>query len=149
MTLLGDCLVIATVAAPLHLLVLLVSAADHQAAQPAPVSQSAPSGTGRVAVTLTLDSLRVPAMNVELRNVDTNVVVARSTSDAVGRVMFPDIPTGRYSAHATRDGFVDADSSPFVVRPGVTEQILLEVQLTFVRESVDVVAPSNSPTQSV
>jgi hypothetical protein len=143
--------VIATVASPLQVLVLLVfSRIDAQVLPPpAPVSQSAPSGAGRVSVTLALDSLRIPAVNVELRNVDTNVVVARSTSDAVGQVMFPDVPAGRYSTHATRDGFGDVDSPPFVVRPGGTEQILVEMHLTFVRESVNVVAPANSPTQSI
>ena len=142
---------IATIVSPFHLFVLLVlSVTDSQVTpQPAPVSQSAPSGTGQVAVTLALDSLRIPAVNVELRNVDTNVVVARSTSDAVGQVTFPDIPAGRYLAHATRDGFVSVDSSPFQVRPGATAQILVEMQLTFIRESVNVVAPANSPTQSI
>ena len=80
---------------------------------------------------------------------DTNVVVARSTSDGVGQVTFPDVPAGRYAVHAKRDGFADVTSPPFTVHPGGTEQVLVEMHLVFVRESVSVVAPANSPTQSI
>jgi hypothetical protein len=48
-----------------------------------------------------------------------------------------------------REGFADAESAPFSVRGGATEQVLVEMRLTFVRESVDVVVPANSPTESL
>jgi hypothetical protein len=51
--------------------------------------------------------------------------------------------------HAVRDGFADAQSAPFMVQSGETEQVLVEMRLTFVRESVDVVVPANSPTESL
>lgn len=51
--------------------------------------------------------------------------------------------------HATRDGFADTASAPFNVSAGETEQVLVEMRLTFVRESVDVVVPANSPTESL
>ena len=35
------------------------------------------------------------------------------------------------------------------MRAGATEQVLLEMRLTFVRESIDVVVPANSPTESL
>ena len=98
---------------------------------------------------MSLESLRIPAVVVELVNVDTNVVVARSTSDGVGQVTFPDVPAGRYVVRAKRDGFADVTSPPFTVHPGGTEQVLVEMHLVFIRESVSVVAPANSPTQSV
>ena len=104
---------------------------------------------GQVTVTLTLESLRIPAAVVELRNLESDAVIARTTSDAVGQVTFPDVPEGRYAVHATRDGFADVVSPPFPVRSGATAQVLLEMRLTFVRESVNVVAPANSPTQSI
>jgi TonB dependent receptor-like, beta-barrel len=50
---------------------------------------------------------------------------------------------------ATREGFADAASAPFAVTPGENEQVLVEMRLTFVRESVDVVVPANSPTESL
>ena len=88
-------------------------------------------------------------VTVELRNADTNAVIARTISDGLGLVTFPDVPVGRYVVHATRDGFADVDSSPFTARAGATEQVLVEMRLTFVRESVNVVAPANSPTESI
>jgi hypothetical protein len=112
-------------------------------------SQSPTSGTGRIVVTIALEGLRIPAVDVELRSVDGNIVVGKTTSDAVGQVTFPDVRPGRYLVHATRDGFADTDSTPFAVSAGEVEQVLIEMRLTFVRESVDVVVPANSPTESL
>ena len=111
--------------------------------------QPAQSGPARVIVTISVEGLRIPAVEVELRNVDANIVVGKTTSDAVGQVTFPDISPGRYMVHAVRDGFANTDSAPFSVSPGETEQVLVEMRLTFVRESVDVVVPANSPTESL
>ncbi len=107
------------------------------------------AGSGRVIVTITLESLRVSAVNVEILNVDGNIVLGRTTTDAVGQAVFPDVPAGRYVVRAIREGFADAESSPFEVRGGATEQVLVEMRLTFVRESVEVVVPANSPTESL
>lgn len=103
---------------------------------------------GAVGVTLTLDSLRVPGVTVELRNVETNVVIARTASDGVGQVSFPDVPSGHYVVHASRDGFDEVDSAPFTTRAGATSHVLIEMRLSLIRESVSVVAATNSPTQS-
>jgi hypothetical protein len=104
---------------------------------------------GTVIVTITVESLRIPGVNVELMNVDDNVVIAQTTSDAIGQVTFPDVPAGRYLVRAVRDGFADSESAPFVVTLGGTSHVLVEMRLTFVRESVDVIAPANSPTESL
>jgi hypothetical protein len=111
--------------------------------------QSPTSGNGRVIVTIAVEGLRIPAVAVELRSLDSNIVVGKTTSDAVGQVTFPDVRPGRYVVHATRDGFADTDSAPFNVSAGENEQVLVEMRLTFVRESVDVVVPANSPTESL
>jgi len=111
--------------------------------------QPAQSGPARVIVTIAIEGLRIPAVEVELRNVDGNIVVGKTTSDGVGQVTFPDVSPGRYVVHTVREGFADTDSAPFSVSPGETEQVLIEMRLTFVRESVDVVAPTNSPTESL
>jgi hypothetical protein len=63
--------------------------------------------------------------------------------------LFSDVPAGRYVVLATREGFADTESSPFDVRNGATEQVLIEMRLTFVRESVEVILPANSPTESL
>lgn len=111
--------------------------------------QPSPRTAGVVVVTLTLDSLRVPAVVVTLRPVDGAAAIARATSDGVGQVTIADVPDGRYVVHAARDGFVEVDSAPFDVRAGATSPVLIEMRLTFVRESVHVVAPANSPTGSI
>ena len=111
--------------------------------------QAVPSGAGRVVVIVAVEGVRIPGVNVELRNVDTNTVIARTSSDGIGQVAFPDIPAARYVIRAIRDGFADTESAPFNVQSGETEQVLVEMRLTFVRESVEVVAPANSPTESL
>lgn len=111
--------------------------------------QTSPVGPARVVVTIVVEGLRIPGVDVELRNLESNVIVGRTTSDAVGQVTFPDISPGKYVVHAARDGFADTDSAPFGVSAGETEQVLIEMRLTFVRESVDVVVPANSPTESL
>ena len=132
------------IVAAILFLVLAAATARAQSTQANPQPD-----TGRVVVTITLESLRIPAVNVELRHVDDNVVLGRTSSDGIGQVTFPDIPPGRYVAHAVREGFADAESTPFTVQAGETAQVSLEMQLTFVRESVEVIVPSNSPTESL
>lgn len=111
--------------------------------------QAARTGPARVVVTIVVEGLRIPAVDVELKKVDGNVVIGKTTSDVVGQVTFPDVSAGRYIVRAVRDGFATTESSPFNVDPGETEQVLVEMRLTFVRESVDVVVPANSPTESL
>jgi hypothetical protein len=110
---------------------------------------TSPTSEGRVVVTLVVEGVRVPSVTVLLRSVDGNIVVGQTTSDSIGQVTFPDVPSGRYVVRAVRDGFANSESSPFDVRAGQTEQVLVEMRLTFVRESVEVVAPGNSPTESL
>ena len=47
------------------------------------------TGSGRVVVTISTEGLRIPAVNVGLRNLDGNVVLAQTLSDVVGQVTFP------------------------------------------------------------
>lgn len=122
---------------------------DLPATAPAGRAQAQAAGPGRVIVTIVVEGLRIPAVSVALRSVDGNITVAETTSDAVGQVTFPDVPPGRYLVRTTREGFANTDSAPFTVDPGGTEQVLVEMRLTFVRESVDVVVPANSPTESL
>lgn len=112
-------------------------------------STVAAQSPGRVVVTIVVEGLRIPAVTVALRNADGNTAVGQTTSDAVGQVTFPDVPAGRYVVRGVREGFADAESAPFTVEAGETKQVLLEMRLTFVRESVEVVAPANSPTESL
>ena len=126
-----------------------VSSAPQTSTPQTPNPQATPSGPGRVVVTISLEGVRIPAVNVVLSDVNGNVAVARTTSDSIGQVMFPDVPPGLYVVKVQRDGFADTESAPFTVGSGKTEQVLIEMRLTFVRESVEVVAPANSPTESL
>ena len=99
--------------------------------------------------TLSVEGIRIPAVNVVLTDVEGNIAIARTTSDSIGQVTFPDVPPGRYVVKAQRDGFADSESAPFTVDKGETEQVLIEMRLTFVRESIEVVVPANSPTESL
>jgi hypothetical protein len=114
-----------------------------------PTTQPAAAGNGRVVVTILVEGLRIPAVNVELLDADRNVAIARTMSDAIGQVTFPDVPAGRYVVKAAREGFANSESAPFAVQAGEIRQVLVEMRLTFVRESVEVVVPANSPTESL
>ena len=100
-------------------------------------------------VTIAVEGVRVPGVTAELYSLDNNVVVAQTKSDGIGQVTFPDVPAGLYTVRAVRDGFADGESLPFGVRGGAVENVLMEMRLTFVRESVEVIAPTNSPTESL
>src|SRR5262249_46731949 len=113
------------------------------------VAQPPPNGAGKVLVVVSVENLRIPAVKLELRSVDRNVVVAQTTTDSAGQAAFPDIPAGGYVVAASREGFANVISAPFTVKSGVSEEVLLEMRLTFVRESVEVVQASNSPTESL
>ena len=118
--------------------------------RPGPAVQARPASPARVVVTISLEGVRIPAVNVTLTDADGNIAIVRTISDAIGQVVFPDVSPGHYVVKAQRDGFADAQSAPFTIDSGEeTEQVLMEMRLTFVRESVDVVVPANSPTESL
>src|SRR5688572_24258236 len=123
-------------------LVLCLSASAH-------AQTPAPQGPGQVAVVISLEGLRIPDVQVELRDLTANVIVARTRAGAIGQVTFPDVPAGRYLVIATREGFADSESAPFDVRAGTTEHVPIQTASTFVRESGEVILPANSPTESL
>jgi len=131
--------------------------------QPLP-EQASPSAMGRVVATITVleGTVRMPGVDVELRTAPDDTVIARTETDGVGQVNFPDVPPGRYTVRATRPGFISQDSAAFDVRAGQVNQVLLDINLTFKVEPVEVrghspvepptppePGPSPSPTESV
>jgi hypothetical protein len=103
------------------------------AAQPAPQA-------GRVVATITVleGTVRMPGVEVELRSATDQAVLAKTMTDGVGQVNFPDVPPGRYLLRATRPGFEPQDSAPFDVRPGEVAQVLLDIHLSFNVPTVEV-----------
>jgi hypothetical protein len=119
------------------------------AAGPTPSAQ--PATTGRVVATITTleGTVRMPGIRIELRDPDRRIVIAKTETDGAGQVTFPDVPIGRYLITASGPGFVDSDSTVFVVRANETAQVILDAQLTFVLPGVQVRAETPSPTDSV
>ena len=114
-------------------------------------AEQSAQGSGRVVATVTTleGTVQLPGAQVELREQPGNSVLAVTQSDGAGQVVFPDVPPGRYVLSAVRPGFVDSVSTPFEVRANDVAKVLLDVQLTFNVPTVDVVAKSPSPTDSV
>ena len=122
------------------------------AARPAGAIPTAPQpGAGRVIATITTlqGSVHMSGVEVELRTAPDGQLLAKTTTDGAGQVMFPDVPAGRYTIKATRPGFVSTDSAAFEVRANEGAQVLLDIDLTFVMPDVEVRAASPSPTDSV
>jgi len=130
------------------LLLLMLAVASPAAQQP---TQQTSSTNGRVVATVTTleGTVQLPGAQVELREQPSNAVLATTLSDGTGHVIFPDVPPGRYTLGAVRAGFVDSVSTPFDVRAGEVANVLLDVQLTFTIPTVDVIAKSPSPTDSI
>jgi hypothetical protein len=105
---------------------------------------------GRVVVTITTleGAVHMPGVQVELREPDEGLVIAKSVTDGAGQVAFPDVPQGPYIVRTSRPGFLARDSTVFNVRAGETTQVLLDTPLTFVLPEVEVRAEP-SPTDSV
>ena len=124
--------------------------AHAQPPTPADSSIRQQAGAGRVVATITVleGTVRMGGVDVELRSIDGNLVLAKTVTDGAGQVTFPDVPSGRYLVQATRPGFISTSSSPFDVRGGETAQVLVDLHLAFVAPSVEVRAPVG-PTQSV
>ena len=132
--------------------VLLVHAFHPAPARAAgPRQAGEPVVTGRVAATITTleGTVRMPAVEVELREPGEGLVIARTLTDGTGQVAFPDVPAGRYLITASRPGFIARDSPVFNVAAGETTQVLLDMPLTFVLPGVQVQAISPSPTDSL
>lgn len=112
---------------------------------------TAQAGQGQVVVTVTtLDgSVHLPDVQVELRATDGGPIIARSATDGAGRVRFLDVPAGVYVATTSRPGFVQRESTPFLVGPGDTARVLIDTRLTFDLPEVRVRAESTSPTDSL
>jgi hypothetical protein len=110
-------------------------------AQAAPAVQSqAEDPNGRIIATITTleGTVHMPGMQVELRNPAQDLVVARTTTDGVGQVTFPDVAPGQYVIFASREGFVGRNSPVFEVAAGVTTNVNLDVPLSFAPPEVEV-----------
>jgi hypothetical protein len=118
---------------------------------PAGADAFQPPATGRVVATITTleGTVHMPGVDVELRDPELGIVIAKTLTDGAGQVIFPDVPVGRYLISASGSGFMPRDSAVFDVRADETAQVILDAKLMFVLPGVQVRANTPSPTDSV
>ncbi len=117
-----------------------------------PFQADAVQGTaGKVVATITTleGTVHMPGMQVELRDPERTMVIARTMTDGSGQVTFSDVQPGKYIISVSRPGFITRDSAVFTVRAGETAQVLLDTRMTFTPPDVEVRADRPSPTNSV
>jgi hypothetical protein len=100
-------------------------------------------------VTTLEGTVHLPGVDVELRQPNEGLVIARTTTDGAGQVTFPDVPPGQYFLRVVREGFVARDSVLFTVNANETAQVLVDAQMAFVLPEVQVRANTQSATDSV
>lgn len=149
----ADSVVVFELVTPVVLILsALVAATTVPTEAPIPAAQrAAATSNGRVVATVTTleGTVQLPSVQVELREQPAGTVLATTQTDGSGQVMFPDVPPGRYSISANREGFISGESPVFDVRAGNATNVLLDIRLTFVVPTVDVRANAPSPTNSV
>lgn len=123
---------------------------------PSPLPQSAtpasqPAESGRVVATITsLDGgMPMSGVDVELLAVPDGIALAKTVTDGVGHVEFPDVPPGRYQLRASRPGFLSRTSPGFDVQAGMSTPVLLDIPFTFVLPPVEVRADAPGALNSV
>lgn len=135
----------------LVLLVLTFAARSAAAGTADLVQPPVATRPGQVVTTVTTleGTVRLAGVIVELRSSGDDLVLARTTTDGAGQVVFPDVPPGRYFVRATAAGFELKDSAYFDLRPGGAAHVLLDIQLTLILPEIVVRADRPSPTDSV
>jgi hypothetical protein len=118
------------------------SSATASPMSPALVQQAVSAGRVVVTITAMEGQVRIAGVDVELLAAESGATIAKTLTDGVGQVSFPDVPPGTYLVSAARAGFAVTESPPFDVRPGQVAQVLLEIKLTFVAPNVEVQAPT-------
>ena len=118
---------------------------------PAGAGQDEQATEGRVVATITTleGSVQMSGVAVELRESGGKLTIAKTLTDGVGQVTFPDVRPGQYVIIASRPGFIERQSAAFTVRGPDTAYVLLDMPLAFVPPPVEVRANAPSPTDSV
>jgi hypothetical protein len=81
----------------------------------------------------------VPGVSVEVKNAETNLTRTLSTDDG-GRFVFLQLPPGRYTLTASRQGFATLAQEPFDVTVGQTVGLDLKMRVSQVEERITVSA---------
>jgi outer membrane receptor for ferrienterochelin and colicin len=89
----------------------------------------------------------VPGANVEVRNVETNLTRSLATDDA-GRFVFLQLPPGRYTLTAAKQGFATLKQEEFSLNVGQAANLDLKMKVSGVAEVVTVSAVQTVDTAS-
>src|SRR5215211_8808846 len=89
----------------------------------------------------------VPGASVEVRNVETNLTRALSTDEG-GRFVFLQLPPGRYTLTASKQGFATLKQQEFTLTVGQAANLALKMKVSGVNEVVTVSAVQTVDTAS-
>ncbi|HEX8291457.1 MAG TPA: TonB-dependent receptor [Pyrinomonadaceae bacterium] len=89
----------------------------------------------------------VPGTSVEVRNVDTNLTRALVTDEG-GRFVFLQLPPGRYTLTASKQGFATLKQEEFTLTVGQAANLGLKMKVSGVSETITVSAVQTIDTAS-
>jgi hypothetical protein len=89
----------------------------------------------------------VPGASVEVKNVDTNLSRTLATDDG-GRFVFLQLPPGRYTLTASKQGFATLVQEPFALTVGQAANLDLKMKVSQLAEKVTVSAVQTVDTAS-
>lgn len=79
----------------------------------------------------------VPGANVEVKNLDTNLAKSVTTDDD-GRFSFLQLPSGRYTLTASKEGFATIVQQDFALTVGQTISLNLDMKVAGVTETITI-----------
>ena len=89
----------------------------------------------------------VPGASVEVRNVETNLTRALATDEG-GRFVFLQLPPGRYTLTASKQGFATLKQEEFPLTVGQAANLDLKMKVSGVSETITVSAVQTIDTAS-
>ncbi len=89
----------------------------------------------------------VPGASVEVRNVETNLTKTLATDDD-GRFVFLQLPPGRYTLTASKQGFATLKQEEFTLTVGQAANLDLQMKVSGVNETITVSAVQTIDTAS-
>ncbi|HEV3468513.1 MAG TPA: TonB-dependent receptor [Pyrinomonadaceae bacterium] len=89
----------------------------------------------------------VPGATVEVRNVETNLTKTLSTDDD-GRFVFLQMPPGRYTLSASKQGFATLEQEPFTLTVGQAASLDLSMKVSQIGEKITVSAVQTVDTSN-
>jgi hypothetical protein len=116
----------------------------HAQGQTAPSRGAAPRTGVHGAITTQDAAVYLPGVVVTLVD-QGGATAAETTTDAVGKYVFADVPPGVYTVRATLDGFADGLKESVLVQAGRSTEVNLDLGLAKLAENVEVQGGEDLP----